>query len=82
MDLITKRDAELCAQNETQLEAVGGRAQQADGGNQRKPSVFFHSIFIGKLLERGTYHYDKVSTWTKNVSESIRCRSYSVSAVL
>jgi hypothetical protein len=80
--MIAQRDAELCAHNKTQLQALGGRAEQAHGGNNRKPSVFFHSQFIGKLLQDKTYDYDKVRKYTKKVSESIRCRSYSVSALL
>ena len=37
----------------------------------RKPSIFFHSQFIGKLLEGERYDYTRVKNWTKKVSGSI-----------
>ena len=37
----------------------------------RKPSIFFHSQFIGRLLEGERYDYTRVKNWTNKVSGSI-----------
>ncbi len=64
MAMLLDRDSRLVAESKTKVE----QQQQQKGKSEvvvRRPSYFFNSFFVSKLLEGGRYDYSKVKRWTK-----------------